>query len=142
MLPYITLPLPPLWQSHQETLTDNGIELSHLEAYLPDDKSQSDRVLVDVYAGDMPEGSSAEREALLSYQDIIGDGEEDPLTVWPFQGKEAFGYEAVCDDDAIMRVMCVETEPGLLLILNIVAQDDDLFDKAVSHVEKNLAVGV
>ena len=140
MLPNILLPLLSGWQSHPETLTDNGIELAHLEVYLPDDKSQSDHLLIDIYAGALPEGSSAETEALHSYQDIIGDGEEDPLTIWPFQGKEAYGYEAVCDDDSIMRVMCVETIPGQLLILNIVAQDDDLFDEAVEHVEKTLSL--
>jgi hypothetical protein len=140
MLPIIHLPLLPGWQSHQETLTDHDIELAHLEAYLPDDKKQTDRILADVYAGPLPEGSSAEQEALHSYQDIVGDGEEDPLLIWPFQGKEAYGYEVICDDDAIMRVMCVEAAPGQLLILNVVAQDDDLFDEAVCHLEKNLTV--
>ena len=140
MLPDIQLPLLPGWQCHLETLTDNGMELAHLEAYLPDDRNQADRILVDIYAGDMPEGSSAEQEALHSYQDIVGDGEEDPLLIWPFQGKDAYGYEVICDDDAIMRVMCIETEPGQLLILNVVAQDDDLFDEAVEHVEKKLSV--
>ena len=140
MYPTIQLPLLPGWESHQETLLDNGIELNHLEAYLPDDRKQTDRILVDIYAGDMPEGSGAEQEALNSYRDIVGDDDEDPLTVWPFQGKEAFGFEAVCEDDSIMRVMCVETAPGQLLILNIVARDDDLFDQAVGHVEQNLSL--
>lgn len=140
MNPDIHLPLLPGWQSNLETLTDNGLEVTHLEAYLPDDARQSDRVLVDAYASAMPEGSSAELEALHSYNDIVGDEEEDPLIIWPFQGKEAFGYEAVCDDDSVMRVMCVETAPGVLLILNIVAQDDALFEEAVVHVEKNLSV--
>ena len=140
MYPTIQLPLLPGWESHQETLLDNDIELSHMEAYLPDDRKQSDRILVDIYAGAMPKGSSAELEALNSYMDIIGDEEEDPLTVWPFQGKDAYGFEAVCEDDSIMRVMCVETAPGQLLILNIVAQDDDLFDQAVNHVDQNLAL--
>lgn len=140
MNPDIHLPLLPGWQSNLETLTDNGLEVTHLEAYLPDDARQSDRVLVDAYASAMPEGSSAELEALHSYNDIVGDEEEDPLVIWPFQGKEAFGYEAVCDDDSVMRVMCVETAPGVLLILNIVAQDDALFEEAVVHVEKNLSV--
>ena len=136
----LSLPLLPGWQSHAETVLDNDLELAHLEAYLPDDKSQSDKVLVDLYAGAMPEGSSAEQEALNSYRDIVGDDEDDPLIIWPFQGKEAFGYEAVCDDDSIMRVMCVETAPGVLLILNIVAQDDALFDETVVYVEQNLSV--
>ena len=136
----IHLPLLPGWQSHAETLFDNELEVTHLEAYLPDDGRQSDKVLIDAYASAMPEGSSAEQEALNSYRDIVGDEEEDPLIIWPFQGKEAFGYEAVCDDDSIMRVMCVETAPGALLILNITAQDDALFDETVVYVEKNLSV--
>ena len=141
MYPTIQLPLLPGWESHAETLLDNDIPLAHLEAFLPDDRSQSDKILVDIYAGDLPDGSSAEQEALHSYRDIVGDEEdEDPLTVWPFQGKDAFGYEAVCDDDSVMRVMCVEYAPGQLLILNIVAQDDDLFDAAVRHVADHLQI--
>ena len=140
MYPTIQLPLLPDWQSHQETLLDNEIEISHLEVYLPDDKRQADKGLIDIYAGQMPENSSAEKEALRSYEDIVGDGEEDPLTIWPFQGKEAFGYEVICDDDSIMRVMCVEWEPGLLLILNVVGQDEELFETAVEHVEKHLTL--
>ena len=78
MYPIIQLPLIPGWQSHQETLLDGEIELAHLETYLSDDNTQSDKALIDVYAGAMPQGSSAEQEALNSYQDIVGDDEEDP----------------------------------------------------------------
>ena len=140
MYPIIQLPLIPGWQSHQETLLDGEIELAHLETYLSDDNTQSDKALIDVYAGAMPQGSSAEQEALNSYQDIVGDDEEDPLTIWPFQGKDAYGYDVICDDDSIMRVMCVETAPGQLLILNIVGADEDLFETAVKHVEQNLSI--
>ena len=140
MYPNIQLPLLPDWESHQETLLDNEIELAHLESFLPDDKRQSDKALIDIYAGAMPQGSTAEKEALNSYQDIVGDGDPDPLIIWPFQGKEAYGYEVICEDDSIMRVMCVEWEPGLLLILNVVGQDDELFETAVEHVEKHLTL--
>lgn len=140
MHPTIQLPLLPGWQSHAEILLDNDIELSHLETYLPDDKSQSDHALIDIYAGAMPPGSTAEQEALHSYEDIVGDDEADPLTIWPFQGKDAYGYEVICEDDSIMRVMCVETAPGELLIINIVAQDDELFEQVIAHVEKTLAL--
>ena len=136
----IQLPLPPDWQSQQETLLDNGTELFHLENYLPDDKNQSDKALVDLYAGDMPESSDACREALNSYRDIVGDDEEDPLTIWPFQGKDAYGYEVICDDDSIMRVMCLEPIPCQLLVINIVARDDELFDTVVNYVEHHLSI--
>jgi hypothetical protein len=140
MPPTIQLPLLPGWQAQQETLLDNDVELFHLETYLPDDKNQSDKALADLYAGEMPEGSNACQAALNSYRDIVGDDEEDPLTIWPFQGKEAYGYEVICDDDSIMRVMCLEPAPGQLLIINIVAGDADLFDTVVKHVEEHLAI--
>lgn len=140
MYPNIQLPLLPGWQSHQETLLDNEIELAHLESFLPDDRHQTDKALIDIYAGAMPEGSTAETEALQSYQDIVGDAEPDPLIIWPFQGKDAYGYEVICEDDSILRVMCIEPEPGLLLIINVVAQDDDLFESAVQHVESRLSL--
>ncbi|MBR1576610.1 MAG: hypothetical protein IJ654_09225 [Bacteroidales bacterium] len=136
----IQLPLLPGWRSQQETLPDHGAEIFHLEAYLPDDRKQSDIALIDLYAGDMPDGSDAGQEALNSYRGIVGDDDEDPLTIWPFQGKEAYGYELICDDDAIMRVMCLEPIPGQSLIINIVARDEDLFDTVVTYVETHLSI--
>lgn len=140
MIPTLHLPLLPGWQSNSGTVQDGEIELAHLETFLPDDRSQSDLCLIDIYAGAMPEGSDAEQEALRSYQDIVGDDEEDPLIIWPFQGKEAYGYEVLCEDDSIMRVMCIGYAPSRLLIINIVACDDEHFDEAVQHVEKHLTL--
>lgn len=143
MAAQITLPLPEEWQSFSETLNDNGRILAHVEYYLSNDDSESDKALIDVYAGTMPEGSDAGKEALNSYYDIIGDEDEtdeDPLTRWPFQGMDAFGFEAICEDDSIMRVMCIEPEPGKIVLMNIVAEDDPTFDECILHVEKNLSI--
>ncbi len=145
MYPNVTFPLPEGWHADKSKLVDNDIELTHLEAYLPDDKKQADSILVDIYAGAMPEGSSAEKEAYNSFLEVVGfddeeDEEQDPLTIWPFQGKDAYGYEGICDDDSIMRVMCVEMLPGILVLMNIVALDEDQFEKAVTYVEANLSV--
>ncbi len=144
MIPEVKLPLLPSWKSSSETIEDSGELLAHVQYFLSDDESGTDKALVDIYAGPMPPGSDPEQEALNSYFDIVGvddpEDEEDPLTIWPFQGKDAFGYEAICDDDSIMRVMCIEYLPGVLVIMDIVARDEDLFAETVAYVEKNLSV--
>lgn len=138
----ITLPLPRGWYSEEETLFDEGIEITHLQAYCPDDKSQSDKSLVDIYVGAMPEGSDAENEALNSYADIVGldEDEEDPLTIWPFQGKQAFGFEAICDGDSPMRVMNIEILPGVLCIIMIADKSEKGMVDTALHLAKHLKV--
>ena len=143
MVPEVKLPLQQGWKSSFETIRDGEDDLAHAQFFLSDEESGSDKILVDIYAGPMPPGSDAGQEALDSFYDVVGDDpedEEDPLTVWPFQGVDAFGYEAVCDDDSIMRVMCLEKTPGVLVIIDVVARTEELFEKTITFVEKNLSV--
>ena len=140
----INLPLQEGWSSEVETLEENGVEITHFQAYLPDNTQQCDKALIDICAGPMPDGSDAESEALESYADVVGydedEEEEDPLTVWPFQGKKAFGYEAICEDGSPMRVMTVEIIPGVLAVITVACRDDSLLVSAVKNVEAKLSV--
>ena len=136
----ITMALPQGWSSEIEILNDGDVEITHYQAYLPDDKAQKDKALVEIYVGEMPEGSSVEVEALNSYADTFEDEEDDPLTVWPFMGKEAYGYEGICDDDAPMRYMAVEVAPGLLAIITAIACNDALLDKTLEMLDTKLSI--
>ncbi|MCQ2130528.1 MAG: hypothetical protein MJY94_03960 [Bacteroidales bacterium] len=139
----ITLPLPKGWSNESEILTEEGQEITHMQAFLPDEKTQSDKALVDIYVGPMPEGSNAEQEAYNSYLDIVGEDEEDdedPLYVWDFQGKEAIGYEVLCEDNSPMRMMSIEILPGVLCIIMAACRNDSLLTNAVVHLEKNLKI--
>lgn len=142
----IILKLPEGWTSESETYTDeSGFEVTHFEAHLPNDAKQTDEGLIDVYAGEMPSDTSAADEALANYADIVGfDGDDpedfDPITEWPFNGRKAYGFEALCEDDSPMRLMCYEPKKGILCIMSLVGKDDDALSQIVDLVERGLRV--
>ena len=136
----ITLPLPAGWASEVEILNEEDTEITHYQAYLPDDRAQKDKALIDIFVGVTPEGSSAEIEALNSYAEMFDDDDDDPLTVWPFMGKEAYGYEGLCEDESPMRFMCVETEPDLLAIITVAACNDAMLENAVTLLDTKLSI--
>ena len=76
--------------------------------------------------------------ALYSYEDDPED--QDPLTVWPFSGKKAYGFECLCEDDSPMRVMFCELKKGLLAIISVVAEDVATLAEYVTMVEQRLRV--
>lgn len=143
----ITFPLPDGWKSRVETLPEmDGMEISHLEAYLPNDVRQSDDAEIDICVGPMPEDTTAQDEALANYADVVGwdddDPEDfDPLTEWPFQHRKAYGFEALCEDDSPMRVMCVEIRKGVLVVMTLVGKDDDELTGVIQYVESHLRIG-
>ena len=137
----ITLPLPAGWASEVELLNEEGVEITHYQAYLPDDRAQKDKALIDIFIGVTPEGSSAELEALNSYAEMFDDDDEDPLTIWPFQDKDAYGYEGLCDDESPMRFMCVEIDPDLLAIITVAGCSDAMLDKALALLNDKLVIG-
>lgn len=143
----ISLPLPQGWSSEHETYMDpSGAEVSHMEAYLSNEKAGTDIALIDIYVGPMPDDTTAADQALANYVDIVGFDDDDPedydpIIEWPFNGKKAYGFEAYCEDDSPMRVMSVEVKKGVLCIMNIVAKDDDKLIETVQMVEHKLRIG-
>ncbi len=142
----IRLELPQGWKSSVETSLDpDGTEITHLSAYLSDEKAQADISDIDIYLGDMPADGDAQEQAMLNYVDMVGFDEDDPedqdpLTVWPFSGKKAYGFECLCEDDSPMRVMFCELKKGLLAIISVVAKDDATLAEYVTMVEQRLRV--
>ena len=141
----LSIKLPEGWQQETDVATEeDGTEITHLEAHLPDDKAQKDIALIDICLGPMPEDTTAADEAYANYIDMVGfDDEEedfDPLIEWPFQKKKAYGFEAFCDDDSPLRVMCVEIKSKLLAIITCIGKDDAALVDAITLVDRNLRV--
>lgn len=144
----LKLELPKNWKTATDSSLDpDGTEITHFSAYLPDDKAQSDVSDIDIYLGDMPADGDAQEQAMLNYVDMVGFDEDDPedqdpLTVWPFAGKKAYGFECLCEDDSPMRVMFCELKKGMLAIISVVGKDDDTLAEFVSLVERKLRVSL
>lgn len=140
----ISLDLKGGWDKEESTYTEfDGTEVTHIECHLPDDKAQKDIAIIDIYTGEMPSDTTAADEALANYADIVGfddtDPEDfDPITEWPFAGKKAYGFEALCEDDSPMRLMCIELKKGLLCIVNTCAENDDKLAEVIEMVERSL----
>ena len=140
----ISLKLPQGWVSDLDTyLDESGVEITHLSCHLPNDIQKTDEALIDVYAGPMPEDTTAADQALANYADTVGFDEDDPddfdpITEWPFNKKKAYGFEAIAEDDSPMRLMCLEPRKGTLVVLCILAMDDDVLVEAVQLAERGL----
>ncbi len=139
----IKLELPAAWKSRRETL-DGGV--AHFEAFLANDRLQTDDAEIDVCVGPMPPETTAQDEAMANYVEIVGFDDDDPedmdpLTEWPFQNRKAYGFEALCEDDSPMRVMCVEIRSGVLVVMTLIGRTDSILEELVTLVERKLRVG-
>ena len=139
-----TLELPQGWEKEVTHEKDpEGGELTHFECHLSDDAAQTDLAQIEIFAGEMPSDTTAADEALANYADIVGFDDDDPedfdpITEWPFAGKKAYGFEALCEDDSPMRLMCTEIKAGYLVLISICAKDDETLVETVQLVERNL----
>ncbi|MCQ2170125.1 MAG: hypothetical protein MJY48_00995 [Bacteroidales bacterium] len=142
----INLKLPEGWISTIETYIDeSGAEVTHLEANLPDQTGDSNQIMIDAYAGVMPDGETAEDQAFANYAEVIGfdeddDLEESPIVKFKFNGKNAFGFDAQTEEGYPMRFFSQEVRKGVLLILACCARTQDLLVSAVEFLERNLRV--
>lgn len=142
----IQLHLPEEW--HQELdsyLDESGVEISHLEAHLYNDKSERDDGMIDIYVGEMPEDTSAEDQALSNYADIVGFDDDDPEDFNPiakikFNGKYAYGFDALCEDDSPMMFLSQEVRRGVLAIICAAGADDARLQEILQLVERNLRI--
>lgn len=140
----ITFPLPPSWTSEEDSYEEvDGALITHMECLLPGKDSDTDEAQINIYVGDMPSDTTAEDEAYANYAEIIGwddDDDEDTIAEWAFQGKKAYGFSGECEDGSIMLLMCMEIVRKGLLILSIVAANDEEVSKWAQYVEANLKV--
>lgn len=135
----LTLKMPDHWIVESDVYTDeSGIEVTHLEA--TDGKTGG---FVEIHAGPMPDGETAEDQAFANYADAVGfddDDEQSPIVKFKFNGKNAWGFEAECEDNKPLRLIAQEVKKGLLAIIIIGAADDEDLERISTLVEKNLRV--
>lgn len=143
----ITLPLPEGWNTSVDSFEDEcGNPVTHFEAHLPDEAAESDRGMIDIYVGAMPEDSTAEDQAFSNYADIVGFDDDDPEDFNPiykkkFNGKNAYCFGAFCEDDSPMDFLATEIKSGVLAIICVAAKDEDSLGNLLETVEKGLRVG-
>lgn len=143
----IKLNLPASWTVEQDSFTDeeSGDVISHLEAHLRNDKARKDEGMVDIYVGDMPEGESAEDQAFVNYVETVGFSEDDPEDFQPiskikFNNKNAWSFEALCEDESPMRFIAQEVKKGVLAIIVFAAPSDKKLLELHNEIERNFRV--
>lgn len=139
--------LPASWTCEQDTyLDESGYEITHLEAHLSDGKAGTDKAMIDIYVGDMPEDETAEDQALANYADTVGFYDDDPEDFNPiekikFNGRNAYGFTALCEDDSPMRFLSQEVRKGVLAIIVFAAKDESALADLHNLVERSFRIG-
>lgn len=142
----IQLNLPASWQKEADTYIDeSGAEISHLEAHLYSNVKKRDEGMIDIYVGEMPEDTTAEDQAFSNYADMVGFSDDDPEDFCPifkikFNGRNAFGFEALCEDDSPMKFLTQEVRQGVLAIICVAALTEKDLDELLGTVEKGLRI--
>ena len=128
----INLPLKG-WKIESEVVNEDGFEVTSY--YATKGKSS-----IEIYAGPTPEGSDAKNECMLSYAEAFGckEGDEIPLGELPFLGGDAYFYDAEDDSGAPVIVVCVEPDPGIMVMAILGDKDDDSIDDLLSLVDQFL----
>ena len=145
MIYAIEMNLPPVWKITRDSYIDeSGTEISHLEASLPDREGEGNAALVEVYVGAMPEGETAEDQAFANYAETVGfdegDDSENPIMKFKFNGKPAWGFEAVTEEDYPMRFIAQEVRKAVLAIIVLCACDEAKKEETVSLIERSLRI--
>lgn len=144
----IKLNLPQGWNTYSEVYEEEGLgEVNHIEAHLRNEKAQRDDAMFDLYVGAMPEGETAEDQALANYADTVGFDDDDPEDFNPiiklkFNGKNAYGFQAYCEDESPMLFLAQEARQGVLSIIVLAAPDEERLEWVVGVVEKALRISV
>jgi len=135
------LNLPQEWQKETDTyLDESGVEITHAEAHLYNQAKKRDDAMIDIYVGDMPEDTTAEDQAFSNYADIVGFDEDDPEDFNPvatikFNGKNAYGFSALCENESPMMFLSQEVKKGVLAIICAVSTTDEQLQQVMRLVE-------
>lgn len=136
----IRLRLGQEWTSSCGLLNDgSGEETYHIEA------TRADGSFIDISFGNMPDGETAQDQAFANFVDSVGFSDEDPEGYNPiacikFNGKNAWGFDAYCENDAPMRLLAQEVKSGMLAVIVFSAPDRDSLVDLHLLIEHNLRV--
>ncbi|MBP5211075.1 MAG: hypothetical protein J6Z27_04490 [Bacteroidales bacterium] len=143
----ILLNLPEGWQSETDTYIDeSGAEVTHLEAHLHNKIKKKDEGMVDIYVGETPDDTNAEDQAYSNYADIVGFDEDDPEDFNPidkikFNNRNAWTFEALCEDNSPMEFISYEPKKGILAIICLAAASEAKLRELHSLIERSLRIG-
>lgn len=140
----ITFRLPEGWNTISETFNDeSGVEISHLEAHLPGGRNEPDDILIDIYVGEMPDGETAEDQAFANYAETVGFDDEDdfdPIEKFKFNGKNAWGFRALTEEECPMRFIAQEVKSGILAIIVFWTKSEDMVQPTFELIERGLRI--
>ena len=140
----INLNLPGGWKTEKDSYVDeSGEEITHLEACLSGTEGRDNDALIDIYVGGMPEGETAEDQAFANYAETVGfdeDDEESPISSFKFNGKTAWGFSAVTEEDYPMRFIAQEVRKGVLAIIVCCACSEEKLSEVSVLTERSLRV--
>lgn len=138
----IEVRLPQGWTAAESAEMDGaGYESVHYEARQQGPKGAS----IDIYVGMMPEDETAEDQAYSNYAETVGFDDDDPEDFQPvfklkFNGKNAWGFDAWCEDERPMRFLSQEARKGVLAVIYLVAEDASALDQLHLYLERNLRI--
>lgn len=140
--------VPAGWHKEIDIFEDEtGAEVTHVEIHKYNAAKKRDDVLGDIYIGEMPEDTDAEDQAFSNYADIVGFEDDDPEDFAPiekiqFNGKTAYSFEALCEDDSPMKFISQEIKKGVLAIMCVAGANENILDEAFTIIERNMRVKV
>lgn len=93
----------------------------------------------------MPEDTTAEDQAFSNYADMVGFSDDDPEDFQPifkikFNGRNAYGFEALCEDESPMKFLTQEVKKDVLAIICVAGKDEKTLDGILTVVERNFRV--
>jgi len=127
------LRLPDGWTVKSNIEKDElGNDAVHIEA-------QSERGMIELVCGDLPEGDTAEDEAFANYAEMVGfEGDEDMEVIqcFNFNCRKAYGFSVYDEDDRPMNVFCQEPKKGVCALFVVTAASEECLDDIMSEAEK------
>lgn len=131
--------LPEGWNTTVETVDGPEGEQIHIES------ASNDGRTVELWLGPMPVDSTAPDQALTNYVDMVGFDDDDPedfnpIEQWEFKGRKAFGFEVYCDDESMIRVMCLEYRKKQLCVASVIAANENAIADTVAFLEKSIRI--
>lgn len=137
----VKIVMPEGWSVRRETVPGMGGSQEILIEAVSADGSQS----VDITVGEMPAENTAADQAMTNFLDMVGFDEDDaenynPIEVWSFNNRKAYGFDAWLEDETPIRVMCIEPKRGILCVLNVNAPDMDCLESLLADLERRLRI--
>lgn len=140
----ITLPLSSDWRVEEEVIKEQGEDV--ISYYATAESSADDSfkgASIELYLGNSPENSSAEMECINSYVEAFNvqdENEDIPVREIRILGQDGYYYDAEDENGSPVIVICVETQPGTLLMAILAAADEEKLDNLLSLVDENLKI--